>query len=103
MTNPIRQRKNKKTHPFWCYHCEDRFRLRTYLKKHEMLHTNVRLIKVMKHPFVEESDSENEFDEIDTEKFDLKRVPSFMRRNLPSSLKANFKRRKGNGCLNKIK
>ena len=56
------------------------------------------LIKVMKHPFVEESDSEDDFDdldEIEIEKFRLNIVPSLLRRNLPISLKTNFPRRKG--------
>ena len=52
----------------------------------------------MKHPFVEESDSEDEhddLDEIEIEKFRLNIVPSLLRRNLPLSLKTNFPHRKG--------
>ena len=54
----------------------------------------------MKHPFVEESDSEDapefdDLDEIEIEKFRLNIVPSLLRRNLPLSLKTNFPRRKG--------
>ena len=45
----------------------------------------------MKHPFVEESDSEDtpefdDLDEIEIEKFRLNIVPSLLRRNLPLSL-----------------
>ena len=41
-----KKRKSKQTHPFWCYFCEERFKHRTSLRKHEMIHSDERVIKV---------------------------------------------------------
>ena len=41
-----KKRKSKKTHPFWCYFCEERFKHKTSLRKHEMIHSDERIIKV---------------------------------------------------------
>ena len=81
--------------PFYCYHCERRFKSKPILKDHEEIHRDEKLIKIMKHPFVMKPSQfkKNEWIEMD------KIVPSmylpFMPRNLPKSLKDKLDRPKG--------
>ena len=81
--------------PFYCYHCERRFKSKPILKDHEEIHRDERLIKIMTHPFVMKPSQfkKNEWIEMD------KIVPSmylpFMLRNLPKSLKDKLDRPKG--------
>ena len=74
--------------PFECYHCGQRFTLKTSLKQHEDIHKDERLIKTMKHPFSIDLDS----DEETGHHFKFSR---FLSRNLPKSLKDKLDRPKG--------
>ena len=96
-TAPIpcqRKVQTKKTHPFCCYHCKERFLHKSNLKKHELIHKNEKAVKVMKHPFlVVDSDSDGDIGEEilgQTETRSLKRPQAFMLRNLPTSLRARL-------------
>jgi uncharacterized Zn-finger protein len=81
--------------PFHCYHCDKRFKLKPNLKRHEVIHQNERLIKVMKHPFFVKSKSSKKNVGLDLEKIVPSMCLPFMTRNLPKSSKDKLDRPKG--------
>ena len=81
--------------PFHCYHCDKRFKLKPILKKHEVIHQNERLIKVMKHPFFVKSKLSKKNEGLDLEKIVPSMCLPFMTRNLIKSSKDKLGRPKG--------
>jgi len=79
--------------PFHCYHCDKRFKLKPILKRHEVIHQNERLVKVMKHPFFIKSKLFKK--NLDVEKFVPSMCLPFMTRNLLKSSKDQLGRPKG--------
>jgi len=79
-------------HPYVCYHCEKRFIQKTSLKKHEFVHKNEKLVKIMKHPFILKDKWIMDTDE-KIQKM-IKHMP-FLRRNILRSLKEQVNVTKG--------
>ena len=85
-------------HPYFCYHCEKRFAQKTHLKKHELVHRDEKLVKVMKHPFfVKVDEGKEEKIEIDNKIVQImaKENMPFVPRNLPKNLKVQLDLPKG--------
>ena len=83
--------------PYFCYHCEKRFAQKIHLKKHELVHRDEKLVKVMKHPFFVKDEGKEEKIEIDDKIVQImaKESMPFIPRNLPKSLKDQLDLPKG--------